>query len=211
MSWKIIIPQTCILLAGTFLAIQYFSMPQLSFIEGIQEETASSLAKLNARISHVEQELATLKTTGFHQVMVQQPGNNRGDNKNNPENLRDTEQPRKIDQKIEQLERQITAVSQQQDRLLSYTRQQSSGNNWLSTLPEEKQAEVQEIYQEQLATMEERISSSPGEMPPSPQNMQAILQESRAELRNKLKELLTPEEYARFLHSQQMLPPLPQQ
>jgi hypothetical protein len=92
---------------------------------------------------------------------------------------------------------------EQQENLLREPEplEQIEVHGWLTTLPEEKKSLVQEIYQEQLALMQNNIPTSPDQLPPSSEEMLSILQENRAELKTRLQEILTEEEYEAFLET----------
>lgn len=208
MSWRVTILQSCIVIAAAYLAIHFFSTSELHSIRGSQEELAASLAMIKERIGHIEQDVTSLTAIRLHPAVSRKPAN---ENRGKRTGLRDAEQLQHMEQKIARLEKQVTSFSQQQDRVADLPPQQPSAYNWLSSLQEEKQARVKEIYHEQLAAMEDKISLSPGGVPPDPEKMLSILNENRAQLRNKLKTFLTPEEYERFLDAQATLPLPPSQ
>lgn len=71
--------------------------------------------------------------------------------------------------------------------------------NWFASLSPEKQALVQEAYQEQLNFIQDEVSGTAGTSPPEPGEMRSILTASRGQLEAKLQQILSREEYQTFL------------
>jgi len=84
---------------------------------------------------------------------------------------------------------------------IEYTGEARKENGvWFNYLTEEKREIVQEIYQEAMAPMQEKIPS-PGDIAPSAEEMMEAAQESREFLKERLKDVLNEEEYQIFLES----------
>ncbi|PIE73908.1 MAG: hypothetical protein CSA20_00910 [Deltaproteobacteria bacterium] len=74
---------------------------------------------------------------------------------------------------------------------------------WISLLSEEKMAEVQAIFEEQAEFIRSAVPVSPDDRFPDPEEMREILITARHDLAEKLKEVLSEEEYEAFLNATQ--------
>lgn len=121
-----------------------------------------------------------------------------------------------LEKNTEQLQERVEAVADQQESLVQRMQENLPEyvkvNDWLTRLSAEKRDIVQEIYVEQQEKMMKTVPVSPDVMPPTAQEMHALVQENRRELNSKLKEILTAEEYRNFqesLNASPFIPALP--
>ncbi len=74
--------------------------------------------------------------------------------------------------------------------------------DWMQGLPENKRAQVNEIFREQTNILKEKMAAvSSGGKPPPPEVFHTYMEENTQELKNKLQPILSEEEYRSFLAS----------
>ncbi len=200
MSWKITALQSLILAGLSYLAIQYFSLNPLNEVQFQQQDLASKISTVEKHVESLDQRLNQLNRTKNERITNQSI--RQIPQKNEQESLL-SQRIRALEKREKELTEKVSSLVTQQENQLQEQDQpeQVEVHGWLTTLPEEKKSMVKEIYQEQLALMQNRISTSPGDLPPSTEDMLSILQENRAELKTQLEEILTEEEYESFLET----------
>ena len=208
MSWKIFLLQTIFLVCVASFFAEYASFPH--------EETLSfAQRQLNERLDQLEDRLSQLKASSAPtaQIVTQS-------------------QPVPVIEPDEKLLQQVAALSQRLDTLekqkqklwkatadlirrqnaLVRTQQDKTEaeqvRDWMSNLDAEKKTQVQAVYREEMENMENAVSAS-SDTPPAPEVMFRLLQESRERLKDKLKDILTEEEYHAFLQSTEEAENLP--
>ncbi len=200
MSWKITALQSLILAGLSYLAIQYFSLNPLNEVQFQQQDLASKISTVEKHVESLDQRLNQLNRTKNERITNQSI--RQIPQKNEQESLL-SQRIRALEEREKELTEKVSSLVTQQENQLQEQDQpeQVEVHGWLTTLPEEKKSMVKEIYQEQLALMQNRISTSPGDLPPSTEDMLSILQENRAELKTQLEEILSEEEYEAFLET----------
>jgi hypothetical protein len=203
MSWKIFILQTVCLVFIASFAAEYAFYPHV-------ETLSSAQWQLNERLDRIEERLAQYKPLPVPPQPAQSVVQSH---------------PAPVIQPDEQLIQQVAALSQRMDLLEKQKQQlwQAAADlirrqnalvraqekkteadrvrDWMSGLDEEKKAQVQAAYQEEMEDMQHTVSTSPDAQPPTPETMFRLLQESREHLKVKLKDILSDEEYQAFLKS----------
>jgi hypothetical protein len=206
MSWKIFILQTVCLGFAAHFAAEYAFYPHV-------ETLSSAQWQLNKRLDRLEEELAKCKPSA-----VQPPAQTVVQRQSAPVSQPDEQliqQVAALSQRIDLLEKQkqqlwrATAdVIRRQNALIRAQQNKTEADrvrDWMSGLDEEKKAQVQAAYQEEMENMENAVSASP----PAPETMFRLLQESRERLKIKLRDMLTEEEYQAFLQSNEAAENLP--
>ena len=79
---------------------------------------------------------------------------------------------------------------------------------WLEKLPDYKKARVQEAFKDNAAMVHERIKTLPGGMSNRQQSSE-IIKQGNEDLKNRLEQVLSPEEYEEYLSSMPPMPPSP--
>lgn len=197
MSWKITALQSLILLGLSYLAIQYFSLNPLNEVRFQQQDLASKISIVEKHIESLDQRISQLIRTEKERITNQSI-------QQTPQKLEQesvlSQRIRALEEREKELTEKVSSLATQQENQFQEQDEPEpvEVHGWLTTLSEEKKSMVKEIYQEQLALMQNRISTSPGDLPPSAEDMLSILQENRAELKTQLEEILTEEEYEDF-------------
>ena len=204
MPWKLITLQSVIVIALSYLAIQYFSLNQLSEVQFLQEDLAAEIPLLKEDVQTLKQKVLRLQQDTQNSRIPE------------PDAAEYSEAQPAIDQgfmeRLDGIEEHERALQQMVDSLVSeqgkliQLQKQSvpeyvKVKNWMDSLPVEKKSEVQEVYRQQSEQMMENVSMEPDTPPPSPEEMLALLRENREDLKIKLKELLSRQEYQAFLES----------
>ncbi len=227
MPWKTFIIQSVVLLSLSFLAAQYFSLNHLNSIRFQQEDMAAEIKDLREQLLRIEQQTARSASQPPAQgAFAGTAGEeNRGKNKTRESKAGNVQisllqqQIQNIAQQEYSLEERMDSLVTEQERLVQLQKQSLPEHvkvrNWLTSLPEEKKSVVQEIYRKQSEMMLANVSADPQAVPPTPEDMLSLLQESRKGLKDQLKEVLNQQEYQAFLESLGTeavptgLPPLP--
>jgi hypothetical protein len=200
MSWKVTALQSLILLGLSYLAVQYFSLTPLKEVQSQQNSAATEIAGIKKRLESIDQRISELINTeneGMINLAMQQ-----APQKNEQEAVL-YQRITALEQREKDLTEKIASLAAQQEELFQVQEppEQVKVHGWLTTLSDEKKSMVQEIYQEQLSLMQNNISTSPDQLPPSSEEMLSILEENRSELKTRLQEILTDEEYTAFLET----------
>ena len=200
MSWKITALQSLILLGLSYLAIQYFSLNPLNEVRFQQQDLANKISNVEEHVKNLDQKISQLIRTENKKITNQSI--RKIPQKNEQESVL-SQRIRALEEREKELTEKVSSLATQQENKFKELEQpeQVEVHGWLTTLPEEQKSMVKEIYQEQLALMQNRISTSPGDLPPNAEDMLSILQENRAELKTQLEEILTEEEYDAFLET----------
>ena len=201
MSWKIITLQSLILLGLSYLTIQYFSIDLLSEVRFEQQKATNEISSIKKHIEHLDRQIKQLINTKNESRTA--PAVKHAAIKDKAELLL-SQRISALEQREQDLTETISSLVALQEDIYQQEQappEQTNVQGWLTTLPDEKKAMVKEIYQEQLAIMQNSIPMSPGQMPPSSEEMLSILQENRSELKTRLQEILTEEEYESFLET----------
>lgn len=77
----------------------------------------------------------------------------------------------------------------------------SDPTRWIRELPERKQQQVNEIFRTHARTVRDELAMTSGKGTPDPEQLHRIMEEADKELREKLRILLSDEEYQTFLDS----------
>jgi hypothetical protein len=204
MPWKLITLQSVIVIALSYLAIQYFSLNQLSEVQFLQEDLAAEITLLKEEVQTLDQKV----------LRLQQDTQNNGIPEPDAADYSEAqsaldrgfmERLDGIEEHERALQQMVDSLVNEQEKLVQLQRQSVPEyvkvKNWMDSLPLEKKSQVQEVYRQQSEEMMENISMEPDAPPPNPEEMLDLLRKNREDLKTKLKELLSKQEYQAFLES----------
>ncbi len=198
MSWLITVLQTCVLIVFSYLAIQFFTHNTVDDIQYRLDELSTQFAGLEQKVDQID---------AADKALVQQKRSRDGVIQGG--NIRSLEQLKAVTERLqvlESLERKIenkvfllTEQAQDNKQIIPEPPRPRPHRGWMSKLSEEKRKQVQQIFQERLAAMQTAIGTSPGDAPPSAEEVRTVLEESRQDLKDQLAEILSDEEYDAFV------------
>lgn len=215
MSNKLFFVQLLAVIVCSFLFAYFFASDRNKKAKDFRKETRYEISVLQKQVKEAQNDInkvlrdinmvLRIYTSLETQENVQDPSNYQ------PEDL--TEQLNEIWEKTTAFEKTMTRLSRRLQKIEN-TGQGARAENrvWFNYLTEEKRKIVQEIYQQELAVMREKISLSPGDTAPDAEEMMQAIQESREILKERLKDVLNEEEYQSFQESldSSPLPPVPE-
>ncbi len=198
MSWSITLLQTCILIVFSYLAVQFFTHNTVDDIHYRLDELSTQLAGLEQKVDQLDAADKALVQQRRSQNVVFQ-----GDNTRSLEQLRAvTERLQALESLERKIENKVILLSEQaQDnkQIIPDPPRPRPPVGWMSTLSEEKRIQVQQVFQERLAAMQTAIGTSPGDVPPSAEEVRTVLEDSRQDVKDQLAEILSNEEYDAFV------------